>query len=99
MLVDRTDYFVVFSEGNCHPVGGVVSRECMLSLFIAKKLALARYKLLGDGSYFGMIPGLPGVWANGRTLERCREELREVLEDWLKLRGLPALLIRNAIVV
>lgn len=58
----------------------------MLSLFIAKKLAAAKYKLLKDGSYFGMIPGLPGVWANARTLERCREELREVLEDWLVLK-------------
>lgn len=60
--------------------------ECMLSLFIAKKLAAAKYKLLGDGSYFGMIPGLPGVWANGRTLERCREELREVLIEWVGLQ-------------
>lgn len=77
----------------------MVSRECMLSLFIAKKLALGKYKLLGDGNYFGMIPGLPGVWANGRTLERCREELREVLEDWLVLKlrsreSIPGLRVR-----
>lgn len=57
----------------------------MLSDFIAKKMADARYKLLKDGSYFGEIHDVRGVWANGRTLEVCREELREVLEDWLVL--------------
>ncbi len=63
----------------------MVLRYCTLSLFIAKKLAAAQYKLLGDGSYFGAILGLSGVWANVRTLERCRVELCEVLTDWCKL--------------
>lgn len=58
----------------------------MLNEFIDKKLKLARYKLLADKSYFGEIPGVPGVWANARTLEKCRDELREVLEDWLLLK-------------
>lgn len=43
----------------------------------------ARYKLLEDGSYFGEIPGINGVWANAKNLENCRKELQEVLEDWL----------------
>ena len=55
----------------------------MLSEYIAKKLKEAKYKLLKDGSYFGKIPGLKGVWANAKNLEDCREELRSVLEDWL----------------
>ena len=55
----------------------------MLTEFIFKKLKTAQYKLLEDGSYFGEIPGLKGVWANAKTLEKCREELQEVLEDWL----------------
>ena len=58
----------------------------MLSEFIIKKLKNARYKILGDGSYFGAIPGLKGVWASANDLERCREELRDVLEDWLLLK-------------
>ena len=58
----------------------------MLSEFILKKLKTARYKLLKDGSYFGQIPGLSGVWANAKNLEDCREELQEVLEDWLLLK-------------
>ena len=58
----------------------------MLSEFIIKKLKNARYKILEDGSYFGAIPGLKGVWASANDLERCREELRDVLEDWLLLK-------------
>ncbi len=58
----------------------------MLSEFILKKLKNARYKLLKDGSYFGEISGLKGVWANAGNLEDCRKELREVLEDWLLLK-------------
>lgn len=55
----------------------------MLSDFILKKLNSAKYKLLKDGSYFGEISGLKGVWANASNLENCRRELQEVLEDWL----------------
>jgi len=58
----------------------------MLSEFLHKKLVSARYKLLADRTYFGEIPGLRGVWANARSLEKCRDELREVLEDWLVLK-------------
>lgn len=55
----------------------------MISEYIVKKLKQARYKLLKNGSYFGEIPGLSGVWANAKSLEDCREELRSALEDWL----------------
>lgn len=58
----------------------------MLSEFIAKKLKSARYKLLKDGTYFGEIPDLMGIWANASNLEDCRRELQEVLEDWLFLK-------------
>ncbi len=58
----------------------------MLSEYIAKKLKQAKYKLLKDGSYFGEIPGLKGVWADAKNLEDCRGELQEVLEDWLLLK-------------
>jgi len=58
----------------------------MLMDYILQKLAQARYKILDDGTYFGEIPGLQGVWASEKTLEKCREALREVLEEWLILR-------------
>lgn len=58
----------------------------MITEYIAKKLSRARYKFLKNGSYFGEIPGIRGVWASAPTLEKCREELKEVLEDWLVLK-------------
>lgn len=57
----------------------------MLTDFITKKLETAKYKLLADKTYFGEIPGIKGIWANAKTLEACRKELQEVLEDWLIL--------------
>jgi predicted RNase H-like HicB family nuclease len=58
----------------------------MLSKFIERKLRGAKYKLLKDGTYLGEIPGFRGVWANSEKLEDCRDELREVLENWLLLK-------------
>ena len=58
----------------------------MLTEFIENKLKLAVYKLLEDSSYFGEIPGAEGVWASAKTLEGCRLELKEVLEEWLVLK-------------
>ncbi len=57
----------------------------MLTDFISKKLQIAKYKLLKDNTYFGEIPEIKGIWANAKTLEACRAELQEVLEDWLVL--------------
>jgi len=72
----------------------------MLSEYTAKKLKEARYKLLKNGTYFGEIPGLRGVWANARSLEDCREELRSALEDWLlfKLKDGDTIPIRTAVI-
>ncbi len=58
----------------------------MLSEYISKKLKNAQYKILKNGVYFGEISGLRGVWASAKSLEECREKLREVLEDWLLLK-------------
>ncbi len=58
----------------------------MLSEFIDKQLKKARYKTLKDGTYFGAVPGVTGVWSNAKHLRDCRKELREVLEEWLLLK-------------
>jgi predicted RNase H-like HicB family nuclease len=46
----------------------------------------AEYETLPDGTCFGRIPGFQGVWASAPTLEACRDELRDVLEGWMRLR-------------
>ncbi len=58
----------------------------MLSEYIQKALDKARYKLLDDGTWFAEIPDFEGVWANAETVEECRHELVEVLEEWLVLK-------------
>ncbi|MBI4668169.1 MAG: type II toxin-antitoxin system HicB family antitoxin [Elusimicrobia bacterium] len=57
-----------------------------LSGYIGIAMKKAHYKVLDNGNYFGEIPGLNGVWAENKTLENCRQELQEVLEDWIVLK-------------
>jgi predicted RNase H-like HicB family nuclease/predicted RNA binding protein YcfA (HicA-like mRNA interferase family) len=59
----------------------------MLQAYIKGALGRARYEILeDDGSYYGEIPDFQGVFANAETLEKCREELEEVLEEWVLFR-------------
>ena len=58
----------------------------VLTSYIRAAMREARYEIVeDDGSFFGEIPAIPGVWANAPTLEACREELESVLEGWLLL--------------
>ena len=59
----------------------------MLMSYIGAAMRRARYEiLLDDSTFYGEIPGFDGVYANADTLEACREELREVLEEWILFR-------------
>lgn len=58
----------------------------MLTQYINAAMRKAVYEILPeDGRYYGEIPGIQGVWASAESLEQCRTELQEVLEDWLLL--------------
>ena len=59
----------------------------MLTNYIRAAMRQARYEILpDDGTFYGEIPGFDGVYANADTLEACREELEEVLEEWILFR-------------
>jgi predicted RNase H-like HicB family nuclease len=59
----------------------------MLLEYIRAAMRRAKYEILpDDGSYYGEIPDFQGVYANADTLEGCREELQEVLEEWILFR-------------
>ncbi len=59
----------------------------VLTKYLSAAMRRAQYEIVEeDGSFFGRIPGLDGVWAGAARLEACREELEEVLEAWLLLR-------------
>ena len=59
----------------------------MLTKYLQRAMRHAKYEILSDdGTYYGEIPAFDGVYANAGTLEECREELEEVLEEWILFR-------------
>jgi predicted RNase H-like HicB family nuclease len=59
----------------------------MLTSYIRAAMRRAKYEILSDDrTFYGEIPGFNGVYANTDTLEACREELEEVLEEWVLFR-------------
>lgn len=59
----------------------------MLTDYFRAAMRHAKYELLSDdGTFYGEIPAFQGVYANSNTLESCREQLREVLEEWVLFR-------------
>lgn len=56
----------------------------MLLEYLNAALERAQYEKIDDEEpYYGEVPGLQGVWANGRTLEECRRNLQAAIEDWV----------------
>ncbi|MFH0924294.1 MAG: type II toxin-antitoxin system HicB family antitoxin [bacterium] len=52
-----------------------------------KAMEHAHYEILSDeGTFYGEILDCPGVYANADTLEQCRNELEEILEEWILFR-------------
>lgn len=60
-----------------------MSVRFILSEYVEKAMAQARYDKLDDGTFAGRIPSCKGVVAFGVTLRKCEEELRSTLEDWI----------------
>lgn len=56
----------------------------MFTNFIRAAMRRAHYEL-EEGTFYGEIPGFQGVFAQGATLEACREDLESVLEGWVSL--------------
>ena len=58
----------------------------MFTAYINAAMKKAHYEILPNNEgYFGKIEDLQGVRANSDSLEACREELKEVLEEWILL--------------
>ncbi len=59
----------------------------MLTNYVRAAMHRAKYETIPeDGSYYGEIPGFQGVYATAETLEAGRDELEEVLEEWMLFR-------------
>ncbi|MBW4545414.1 MAG: type II toxin-antitoxin system HicB family antitoxin [Symplocastrum torsivum CPER-KK1] len=56
----------------------------MIQEYLQKAMEAAHYELLENNEgFYGEIRSVSGVWATGITLEACRKELLEVLEEWV----------------
>ena len=64
----------------------------MISQYVASALERAQYRSIDNGTFAATVRGLKGVVATGTTLEACRRDLTEVIEEWVLVRvarGLP----------
>jgi predicted RNase H-like HicB family nuclease len=59
----------------------------MLSDYMSAVMHHAQYCFTQDGKVSGVIPDLEGVTAHGETLEDCRHNLSEALEEWIFFRA------------
>ncbi len=56
----------------------------MILEYVKEAMTQARYERIEeDKLYYGEIPSCKGVWATGKTLMECKQNLRDVLESWL----------------
>jgi len=71
----------------------------MLIQYIQAALEHAKYEIIEDEEpYYGEVPELQGVWASGKTLEECRKNLEDVVDEWIIIKlqkGLSIPLIEN----
>jgi predicted RNase H-like HicB family nuclease len=70
--------------------GYIPSQIIILAMFaecIKAAIDSATYEIIDDPEpFYGEIPDLRGVWATGKTLESCRDNLLSALEDWIAFR-------------
>jgi len=45
-----------------------------------------KYEVFEDGTYMSTVTGLQGVIAIGDSIEECRQDLIEVIKEWIALR-------------
>ncbi len=58
----------------------------MIQSYLQNAAARALYQQLEDGSWFAHVRGLKGVVAIGSSVEACRGQLLEVVEEWVLVR-------------
>jgi predicted RNase H-like HicB family nuclease len=93
-------YAILDTRTSAHDgqIGGVV----MLLRYIQVALDRAHYEIIEDEEpFYAEVPGLEGVWATGQSLEECRRNLTQAIEDWLLFsiaKGLPIPVLEGALI-
>ncbi len=55
----------------------------MLTEYIERGMAQAKWERMEDGRFFASVPNFKGLWADGDSTEECLSELRTAFEEWL----------------
>jgi predicted RNase H-like HicB family nuclease len=58
----------------------------MITNYVDQALRRAHYSQVDGGTFCATVRGLAGVIATGATLEACRDQLAEVVEEWILVR-------------
>jgi predicted RNase H-like HicB family nuclease len=58
----------------------------MIHQYIDEALHRASYSVVDGNLCRATVAGLPGVIATGATLEACRDQLAEIVEEWVLVR-------------
>ena len=66
-----------------------ISRGGILTEYLEAAMNHVQLDRLSDTEVYAEIPPCPGVWATGKNEWHARQQIREVLEEWLvlKIRG------------
>lgn len=62
-------------------------RAPVITRYLDRALRRARYREVDDGTFCATVRGLPGVIATGASLEACRDQLAEIIEEWVLVRS------------
>ena len=58
----------------------------MITRYVDGVLRRARYRQVDGAVFCATVSGLRGVIATGPSLEACRDDLAEVVEEWVLVR-------------
>ncbi len=76
----------VAPAGPLLPVAELLARlDPTEAAYLQAALNRATYEELDNGTIYGVVPGLQGVWANETTQALCCDELASVLHGWIML--------------
>ena len=65
-------------------ISSTIIFSLMFAEYIQAALEKATYEIIDDPEpFYGEVPELQGLWATGKTLEECRKNLIDSLEDWI----------------
>lgn len=63
------------------------TRIASWNAYLHEAMRRAEYERLETGEWYVHIPGMPGLWATGPTVEDARTDLWEALDGWLFVAG------------